>query len=164
MAFQQNNNPNQRRKDNYFKRELQQYRSTTPINFMADKDAKRKLKDCKAICRDICAGNISPTEDGEYFLQPELIDQLVNFTYSKLWYYTTISNALTEKYQYLKATLGPGANDPRISYIIDELLKSTKAYDVLYTGFSGIKSQGFPKEWLTTMMSQLPKGHYVNNI
>lgn len=165
---QPNNKPNgnfqKRNRDNYFKKELQNYRSSAPINFMANKNAVQRNKDCKAICRDLATGNISIKDEAAYFLQPELLDQLCTFTASKAYYHSVIAEAVEEKRQNLLVTMGPGSVNPNMMEIVNMHARSYAAYNILYNGFMGLKASGDAIGWLSTIMSQLSSGRYAGNI
>ena len=164
----QNNKPNgnfqRRNRDNYFKKELQQYRGSAPINFMANKDDNRRKKDCKAICRDLASGNIDIQTEAGYFLQPELIDQLCSFTYSKMYYHSVISESVEERRARLAVTMGPAYVDPNLMDIINMHARSYAAYSILYNGFTALKASGDAPGWLSIIVSQLSSGRYASNI
>lgn len=162
------NKPNggfqRKNRDNYFKKELQQYRGSAPINFMANKNTIQRNRDCKAICKDLATGNIDPNAEAGYFLQPELLDQLCIFTKSKLFYHSFLAEAAEEKRQRMIAMMGPGAIDGNILEIVNMHTKSSTAYNILYTGFLAIRSGADVVGWLNTMISQLSSGKCAGNI
>ena len=168
MAGPGNNKPNPPKrnvKDNFFKRELREYRSSAPIDFMANKSNIARNRDCKSICKDIASGNINIQTECGYFLNPTLIDQLIQFTYSKWWYYKVIAESTEMNYNYKRSMFGYVPNDQRIIMsVILENRKSAEAYWILYNGFQGIKYSGDSAGWLTSMMSQLSAGRYGGNI
>lgn len=158
------NPPKRNAKDNFFKRELREYRSSAPIDFMANKPPVARNRDCKSICKDIASGNINIQTEAGYFLNPALIDHLIQFTYSKWFYYKVIADSVEESYNTKRSMFGYQANDPRIISVIMENRKSEQAYRILYEGFEGIRGSGNAAGWLDVMISQLSAGRYGGNI
>lgn len=163
--FNKGGKPNNNR-DNFFKRELQKYRSSTPIDFMLGKDSFARNRICKSICMDIANGNIDVEKESSYFNNPTLLDQLISFTYSKKFYYGTITEYVTAEHERRKS-INPGyayTYGPSIAEIINTNSRSYFAYNVLYQGFSNMKVDGNTKGWIECMISQLTSGRYASNI
>lgn len=157
-----NNNNNNQRRDNFFHKELQRYRGSAPINFMANKDAKQRMRDCKSICKDLIRGNINIAEQSGYFLQPELLDELCNFTFSKRYYYSFLLEAAQEKRNRIISTMGYNFVDNNIIAIINNLDQCAKIYDILFNCFMSIKASGDAAGWLNVIVSQLSTYRSVN--
>lgn len=170
MAFQSNgnkgggNNMQKKVRDNYFKRELQAHRSTAPINFMANKNPVSRDKDCKAICMDLARGNIDIVNEAGYFMQPELITALCNFTYSKMFFYNVLATYTEEEHKRRLTVMGPAYANPAVDEVINTVKRSYIAYEILYRNFNNIKTQGNPEGWLSALVSQLSAGRYGTNI
>ena len=158
------NPPKRNVKDNFFKREQREYRSSAPINFMANKSAIARNRDCKSICKDIASSNINIQTEAGFFLNPVLIDHLIQFTYSKMFYHRVVADSVAESYYKKQTMFGYQANDPRIHEIILQHNKSYDAYQILYDGFTAIKGTGDAAGWLVSMMSRLSTGKYGGNI
>lgn len=161
----QNGKQQRRVQDNYFKKELSNYRGSAPFNFMANKDNNRRNRDCKSICKDLASGNINVETESGYFLQPELLDHLITFTNSKYWYHSRIVYCVQYTYNAEQKTYGAMANDIGSLAIINEHTKSQMAYQILRDGFTSIKNDPVNvKGWLVTMMTNLSAGRYAGNI
>lgn len=158
-----NNNNNRKPKESFFKRELKNYRLSVPVDFIAGKNKYQVDKVCKEICRDVAMGNLDPLTEAYHFTAG-MVDALLSFTYSKMYYYNTIYQCVQYCYNLQINTYGGTAIDPNMIAIINENQKSFTLYSVLYQGFLAMKTDGNVTGWLQTMMSQLAQGKYAGNI
>jgi hypothetical protein len=131
---------------------------------MANKDDNTRTRDAKAICKDIASGNIDIKTEHAYFLQPELIDALIKFTSSKLYYYSVLHYSVDKVYTETVQLNGGGAIDPTVQVIIAQLAKSKEAYRMLNEAFIAIKTTGNSESWITCLVNNLYQGRYASNI
>lgn len=163
MGQPNNKGNNKKPRESFFKREQRNYRVSVPIDYITGKSKFQVDKVCKEICRDVASGNLDPTTEFSHFTLP-LVDALLNFTYSKMFYFTTIYQSVETCYTGRINMYGGAAIDPNIIAIIAENKKSAELYGVLYQGFLAMKTDGNASGWLQTMMSQLGPGKYAGNI
>ena len=140
---QKNKKPNQK---NWFVQQEERFGA----NFIEMVRADEMQKGAIRLFRDIARGNINLSTEGQYFTNPQFIENCLIAANSKYVYYSTLFEGLNA----LSSIDASRVNDANYQATYRNIKLSMEGYGLIYNGLLNIKSSG-NLNYLYTLVNQL---------